>query len=173
MRRIIIAVLIFLMIGNVAFAVKASTCQDQPWFIDRMLISGSGASSDELAICHVFEVYTSTIEAGDGEGWIALWDMEGIQMPADSPMRVGKAVIWNARKGSFGTVDIDMWITVQEIAVFGQMGYARGVYGFTGNVKNGGAALSYDGKFLTVLRKQDDGRWLIYRDIFNSNLPLK
>jgi uncharacterized protein (TIGR02246 family) len=173
MRRILIVAAIFCALGNTAFAVMTIGCQEQPWFIERVNASESGASVDELAIRHVFGEYSSAIEEGDGERWIALWDTDGVQLPPDAPMVVGKPAIWNGAKAEFGTLDIKMWITVQETVVFGQLGYARGVYGFAGNVKNGGPALSYDGKFLTVLRKQQDGRWLIYRDIFNSNLPVQ
>jgi ketosteroid isomerase-like protein len=29
-----------------------------------------------------------------------------------------------------------------------------------------------DGKFMSVLKKQSDGRWLLFRDCFNSNIPV-
>lgn len=173
MKKILLATVIFCLIGNAAFAVKASKCEDQPWFMEKMKISGTGATEDELAICHVFEKYTSTLEEGDGEGWISLWDTDGVQMPPEAPMRIGKPAIWNAGKADFEEIEIKMWREVQEIVVFGQLGYARGVYGYTGHAKNSGPSFSFDGKFITMLRKQMDGRWLIYRDIFNSNLPVK
>ena len=37
--------------------------------------------------------------------------------------------------------------------------------------KVGGQEIPVDGKYMTILQKQPDGAWKIYRDIFNSNVP--
>jgi ketosteroid isomerase-like protein len=39
--------------------------------------------------------------------------------------------------------------------------------------KAGGPESLFDGKFLTVFKRQPDGSWKIYRDCFNSNVPPK
>jgi ketosteroid isomerase-like protein len=51
--------------------------------------------------------------------------------------------------------------------VSGDWAWARGTYGVDGEA--GGNAFHVDGKFLTILKRQDDGSWKIYRDAFKSN----
>jgi len=132
-------------------------------------------SSDEAAIRAVFDTYVSTLVKYDADGWMALWDEAGVQMPPDSPMFVGKAEI---KKANYDAIKdpsfvFTMTITTQEVKVFTAegYGYARGVYDWTLTPKAGGPAMTYDGKFSTLLHKQADGTWLLYRDCFNSNKP--
>lgn len=55
--------------------------------------AAAGMSKDEKAIVAIFDDYSRTLKAGDAKGWLALWDENGIQLPPDEPMRVGKAAI--------------------------------------------------------------------------------
>lgn len=49
----------------------------------------------------------------------------------------------------------------------GDWAFSRGNYTATQTVQ--GNTVEVDGKFMTIFRRQDDGQWKIYRDIFNSN----
>ncbi len=44
---------------------------------------------------------------------------------------------------------------------------SRGNY--TAELISQGNEIEADGKFMTIFRRQEDGSWKIYRDIFNSN----
>jgi uncharacterized protein (TIGR02246 family) len=59
-----------------------------------------------------------------------------------------------------------------EIDGRGDLAYVRGTYQLV-FVPSGGRANAEDhGKFLEILRRQPDGRWLIAVDIYNSDVPL-
>ncbi|HOX11542.1 MAG TPA: SgcJ/EcaC family oxidoreductase [Spirochaetia bacterium] len=122
----------------------------------------------------IFETYAACIERHDADGWMALWDEEGVQLPPDGPMFVGKPSIkvGNYQEFKDTSKKWTMNIQTQEVQVFPAEGYAfaRGVYDWTCTPVGGGEVLCYDGKFMTIFRRQADGTWLIYRDIFNSNL---
>ncbi|HET7838704.1 MAG TPA: nuclear transport factor 2 family protein [Rectinemataceae bacterium] len=127
----------------------------------------------EAAIRANFDRYSSTLMAGDAEGWLALWDEDGVQLPPNEGMHMGKAEIRNlavVRIPSRPANAFSMKIDTQEVKVEGGLAFARGVYSWSARPKDSGP-LSYDGKFLTVFRKQADGSWKIFRDCFNSNLP--
>ena len=128
-------------------------------------------SPDAKAISDILVKYAKYVEAGDAEAWISLWDNDGIQLAPGAPMSVGKAAIWKNNKDEFGTIDIAFNIVQQEIVVSGWYGYIRGVYDYVAKPKGGGASMSFNGKYLTVFKKQFDGTWLIYRDTFNSDKP--
>jgi uncharacterized protein (TIGR02246 family) len=126
-------------------------------------------AADEAAIRDLWQAYQTSRVEGDADTWLGLWHPEGIQMPPGVPARGFDAVEEGVR-ASFapGVVD-SMEIDPQEIQVLGDWAYARGVYTSARTVD--GEEVEVDGKFMTILRRQDDGSWRIYRDIFNSNTP--
>jgi len=126
------------------------------------------------AIKQVWANYAAFVESGDSAAWLAQYDAQGIQMRPDSPAR-GRPELdafvlasWKARMGAF---DTRMSITPLEVTVAGDWAYSRGVYTQDMTSKETGKITHVDGKFLTILKKQDDGSWKIFRDCFNSNVP--
>ena len=51
------------------------------------------------------------------------------------------------------------------------IGYTSGTYWYDFALKSGGPTSKFEGKVLTMWKKQADGTWKIYRDCFNSNVP--
>ncbi len=80
------------------------------------------------------------------------------------------AASWKTRIDAF---DTKMSVTPMEIVVTGPWAYSRGVYTQDMKAKSTGKIIHVDGKFLTILKQQDDGSWKIFRDCFNSNVPAK
>ncbi len=75
---------------------------------------------------------------------------------------------WKARVDAS---DMVMAINPLEITINGPWAYSRGVYTQNLTNKSTGVKTLVDGKFLTILKRQQDGSWRIYRDCFNSNTP--
>lgn len=131
-------------------------------------------SNDEKAIVAVFDDYCRTLKAGDAKAWLALWDENGIQLPPDEPMHVGKAAIAAANIPlieKFKTSRFAMEIKSKELVVLSD-GYAfeTCVYAWEWTPEGPDAKpIRYDGKAFTLFKKQADGLWKIYRDTFNSN----
>jgi predicted ester cyclase len=93
-------------------------------------------------------------------------------MPPDRAARVGKETIQAATEAGMASVVADEYVvSPEEIEVFGDTAYARGVYHAIRTPVAGGDPIVTDGKFMTILKRQADGTWKIYRDIFNSNVP--
>lgn len=129
------------------------------------------AGGDEAAIKAVFDKYVSTLVHNDADGWMALWDEGGVQLPPNEPMFVGKAAIREANYEGIKTraAKMEMFINTQEVIVFGNgFAMARGVYGWK-VMPADGPSMDYDGKFMTIFKKEEDGSWKIFRDCFNSN----
>ena len=135
---------------------------------------GTGSAADQQAIQQVWTHYTNAVETGNVDAYMALWADGGVQMPPGAPPNIGKDAIRartaagaEARSGSTTTMHIDP----QEITVLGDWAYTRGLYTVDVKGQDGSVKGHTDGKFMTILRRQDDGSWKIYRDIFNSNVP--
>jgi uncharacterized protein (TIGR02246 family) len=132
--------------------------------------------SDEFAraVDENYAQYSASINAGDADSWIELWDDGGVQMPPGTPAKVGKATILERRRAGSETYDYkDFVIKNEEVELLGDFGFARGTYSALLIPKAGGEEIPIDGKYLTIFKKQADGTWKIYRDAFNSNVPPK
>ncbi len=121
------------------------------------------------AINGVWSRYTSSLNSGDIDGWMSLWVDSGVQMPPNEPPVIGKEAIRARNKGVLDRFAFSMTITNHEVGVGGDWAFARGTFAATLTPKAGGAAVSIDGKYMTILARQPDGSWKIHRDIFNSN----
>jgi uncharacterized protein (TIGR02246 family) len=146
-----------------------------------LLSAGSAApacaDSTESAVSAIRQIwvnYAAYVESGDSTGWLSQYDAQGIQMRPDNPAR-GRPDLdafiqasWKARMTGF---DTKMSITPLEISVVGDWAYSRGVFTQDMTAKETKKVARFEGKFLTIFKRQDDGGWKIYRDCFNSNLP--
>ena len=83
----------------------------------------------------------------------------------------GKENILAGPKSRFPKLDIEIAIKSEEIVVMGDWAYSRGTFTRSFTPKGSDQTFYYDGKFLTVMKRQPDGSWKIFRDCFNSNTP--
>jgi uncharacterized protein (TIGR02246 family) len=124
------------------------------------------------AVNAIWDEYEASLSAGDVDRWVELWTDAGIQLPPGEPPVVGKEAIRARNKAALTDLfDIEMSITNEEVQVGGEWAVARGAYTATLTPKAGGDDVLVDGKYMTLLQRQADGTWKIYRDIFNSNVP--
>lgn len=138
-------------------------------------LAQSGSNDEAVAqeaIQKIWGQYKATAESGDLDGWLALWTEDGVRMPPDAPMSVGKAAIRASMEVPLTQFDNVIDIHVQETVIAGGWAYSRGTYTLTFTPRGGGeGGGAVDGKFTTILQRQPDGSWKIHRDIFNSNVP--
>ena len=72
---------------------------------------------------------------------------------------------------------IESWNIVEkwsplETVVAGDIAYQRGEFDIDMTPKNNGVSpIRSTGKYLHIYQRQDDGNWLMIRDMFNSNSP--
>ena len=113
------------------------------------------------------DTYLETRVTGDADAWLANWDENGVQLfpgARASTMETMRAVT-HAR---FNAVPVNgASIEVDDVTVVGEYAFAHGHFMIYRVVD--GVEVPFDGKFLTVLKRQVDGTWKIYRDCSNSN----
>ena len=124
-------------------------------------------AADEAAIGEIWNGYETARVAGDAEAWLGLWDEGGVQMPPGMPARGKDVLVVGVPKAFEAMPASAMEITPAETVIMGDWAFSRGNYTATQTVQ--GSTVEVDGKFMTIFRRQDDGSWKIYRDIFNSN----
>ncbi len=126
---------------------------------------------DVEAIRQLWKTYEQGINTSSADVWISIWDDNGIQFPADEPMYVGKKAIYASSVDIFPLLEMRMTISPQEITILGDYAYSSGSYVFDLAEKGSDEWMHIDGKFLTILRRQADGSWKIWRDCYNANPP--
>lgn len=128
------------------------------------------AKDVSASVNEIWTRYSSAYNSGDIDSWIALWADNGVQMPPGFPPVLGKEEIRKRNQAVLDRFTFDLRITNEEIGVADDWAFARGTYKATLTPKHGGERTHVDGKYLTIFKRQSDGSWKIYRDIFNSNV---
>jgi ketosteroid isomerase-like protein len=123
--------------------------------------------ADVAAIQDIWTTYAGTRVGTDAEAWLSLWDQDALKMTRGAPnltldeMRAGAARIF--APGGLAAMAID----AEETVVMGDWAFSRGEFSVTPVID--GKEVPLDGAFMTVLKRQDDESWKIYRDIAYVN----
>ena len=137
-------------------------------------MSASGRSK-RPRLCRLYSKYApqiqQTVKSGDVDAYIEFWTDDGIVMLPNAPLAIGKVQIRSWYQAVVEQVTIAYDIENQEVVVSGDVAISRGVFTGTLTMKDGGDQSPLAGKYMTFLRKQPDGRWKIYRDIWNFDGP--
>jgi ketosteroid isomerase-like protein len=159
-------------LAAVLIALALSACAQQPAPVPEQEVgTEADVAAFEATVLETWEAWTTTVVAGDVDGWIALWDDDGVQMPPNAPAVYGKAAIRGAFSNALLSADFEEFtINNEELEVFGDFGFARGTYSFV-NAMTEGEPVPFEGKYLTIFKQQPDGSWKVYRDCFNPNTP--
>jgi len=126
---------------------------------------------DVEAIKNLTKEYDAIINSGDLDSWMSLYADDAVRMQPNMPALVGKDAIRNFYQPIFEQYVIDINETCEEVIVCGDWAFVRGTYTYTMTPKVGGDPSLDSGKWIALHKRQSDGSWNIYRNIFNSDLP--
>ena len=160
-----------LSLGVVLVALTLLSCAQQPMPTEETASTEADMAAFEAVVLDTWATWSATVNVGDVDGWIALWDDDGVRMVPNAQAAHGKPAIRETISGAFLSVDFEeVTINNEEVQVFGDFGFARGNYSFV-TVMAEGDPVPFEGKYLTIFKRQPDGSWKAYRDCFNSNTP--
>jgi uncharacterized protein (TIGR02246 family) len=112
-------------------------------------------------------------EKGDSAAVAATYDADATVMPPGEPAWHGSAAIAKGWGGMLGAFAIrDFTLTSGDVVVGGDYAAETGTYKMT-MVPKKGAPMNDNGKYLVVWKKQADGSWKPYRDIWNTDVTPK
>lgn len=133
--------------------------------------SGALSDADSAAIEGVIQGLVDALVAEDYASAAAMYTEDGTRMPPNAPPQVGRPMIeaaYEALPGRYAVIKAP----VVEMSGRGDLAFARGTYSIEMQISGREESMLDDGKYLLILWKQLDGRWLISSLIFNSNLEL-
>jgi uncharacterized protein (TIGR02246 family) len=111
--------------------------------------------------------------AGDWDRFAAAFTDDAVRMPPNEPMHRGRDVIREWAETNWGPLTLTEFTqTLASIDGHGDLAFITGSFTATSEVPGISEPVSDVGKVLAILRKQEDGRWLLSAVMYNSDLPL-
>ncbi|HEX9127565.1 MAG TPA: SgcJ/EcaC family oxidoreductase [Gemmatimonadaceae bacterium] len=132
--------------------------------------SGAISESDRTAIQSAVDTWTKAILSGDFAAGASLWSTDATALPPHSPAVHGRPDIQKFFAGFGKTTAFTE--KVLETDGRGDLAYSLVTFDATFTPPGATAAITDKGKVLLVWNKQSDGKWLVARGAWNSDLPL-
>jgi uncharacterized protein (TIGR02246 family) len=165
-------------LGLVALLGLGAACQPRPRTETAMAEGGSDAAAaaaslsdqDKANVRAVDEAWARAAKAGDGAAITALYTSDAVLLPPGEKMMKGEGSkkYWVDFTNGF-TGDVELKTMAVEGG--GDVATAIGTYKMALTPKKPGAKPlpTEEGKYMEVLKRQDDGSWKIAYDIWNPD----
>jgi len=127
------------------------------------------SDEDVAAMKKIIADQAPLVLAGDWEGYGQLFTEDVIIMPPNAPAMKGREVWGQMFAGATFT---EFSATLIEVDGCGDIACGRGTVSLTFQFEGTGEPISDSVKWISIFRKQPDGKWLCAVDIWNSDLPL-
>ena len=125
------------------------------------------------AIGEVNAKFVAAVEKGDTAAAVARYDADAMVLPPGGPAWHGTEAITQGFGGMLAAYTVkDFTLTSGDVVVGGDYATETGSYKMT-MVPKKGAAIEDVGKYVVVWKKQADGSWKLYRDIWNTDTATK
>jgi ketosteroid isomerase-like protein len=128
-------------------------------------------SAAENAIYAADQEWARVFGAKDLKSSLEFCTNDASFMAPSAPVAEGKDAIGKSFAAFFTLPDLKItWRPIKiEVARSGELGYSTGAYNMSFK-DPAGKTLTDRGKYVTVWKKQPNGRWKVIYDIFNSDL---
>ena len=114
--------------------------------------------------------FAAAVAASDWDAALAEYTEDAVIMPPNTAPLVGRPAI-RAWAEALPPIASFEWEN-HEIMIFGDVAVIRGTYRMTMTIPGAPEPVLDVGSYLEVRHQQADGRWLLARDVFNTDLPL-
>ena len=110
-------------------------------------------------IYQLYQQYASAANEGDRESWIELWIDDALLMPPGTPRRHGMPAIEEMQPPRDASQQRDLRIQIDEVQIQGDWAYCYGTFRAMRSSNAERNTTRASGKFLDILRKEEDGSW--------------
>ncbi len=129
-------------------------------------------AENNAALNELVANYLQAVNRGDADGLAVLYTEDAIRMQSNSKAKVGRDAIRLFAAADYADADWDLQLHVEESEYSGELAFVRGTYALGISPKDTPSEVYQElGKWMDVMRRQEDGSWLIAREISNRNHP--
>jgi uncharacterized protein (TIGR02246 family) len=155
MRRVILPLLLF------AAACRPAAVEQQ----------ATTTGPDVEAVTAWLAQYADAVDAGDMETMLALIADDAVLIPPDAPPTSGMAAIRPEMESYFRDYTMQTNAQPDEVVVAGDLAFVRASYTDIVTPKGEGEPIEGSGVWLILLRKQSDGSWKLWREMYSVFPP--
>jgi ketosteroid isomerase-like protein len=117
------------------------------------------------------KAYEAAINSNNADCVMAMYDQDAEILQPDGPTVSGLDNIRKWVEDYFSAYHTH-WVKIPlKNFVFGDLGFDEGIDTAVDTPKDGGKAIHWDCKGILVYKRQPNGEWLIFRDIWNNTTP--
>jgi uncharacterized protein (TIGR02246 family) len=130
--------------------------------------------ADVAAIRTLMAEYDAAVTAGDGAAVLPLYAEDVISMPPDEASSVGRAGMeenFAEMEEAFEANTFQLTSVVDEVEVAGDLAFARVTFDETITPTAGGDTELMHGNWLIIFKRQEDGSWKIWREMWSVFTP--
>jgi ketosteroid isomerase-like protein len=140
-------------------------------------VNVSKTATDRQGIDSGHEKFLAAFRSGDTATLLSLLTSDVMFLPPNEAPVIGKVSAQKWFERFFSTLkvtnfEIPLSEHQREVTVSGDLGVECGPFKWTVAPLAGGTAIHEEGKFVGIWRREPDGTWRIFRDIWNSNKPV-
>jgi ketosteroid isomerase-like protein len=117
--------------------------------------------------------YEAAINSNDTNTVMAMYDKDAAIFQPDGPIVTGRANIRKWVAGYFKQFQTKWKKVPLNNFVLGDYGFDEGIDTAVDTPRDGGKPIRWDCKGILVYKRQKNGDWLIFRDIWNNTTPPK
>ncbi|MGA2418464.1 MAG: SgcJ/EcaC family oxidoreductase [Candidatus Acidiferrum sp.] len=132
--------------------------------------SAAANTGSEIGKIRVLEVAMMAAAAQNGaDGYLSFYADDAVELPSGAPAVQGKERIRKTMDFLDDKNNRLTWTAERvDVAASGDLAYTYGGYEFHSKDQAGNATVEY-GKYTTVWKKQNDGRWKVVLDMGNAS----
>jgi ketosteroid isomerase-like protein len=119
------------------------------------------------------KAYEAAINSNDADRVMAMYDKDAEILQPDGPLVTGRRSIRKWVNDYFKAYKTHWKKVPLKNFVLGEYGFDEGMDTAVDIPRNGGKTITWDCKGILVYKRQKNGEWLIFRDIWNNNTPPK
>jgi uncharacterized protein (TIGR02246 family) len=132
------------------------------------------AANNDAAVKSAIErattTFTTAINAGKYADAAAIYAEDAIVLPPESDVIKGRAAIQEFFGGWAAYKPTDFKLATVDVEIHDDIAIERGTYSMKITPPGATAPLEDNGKFMVVWKRQSDGSWQVYRDMYNTNI---
>jgi uncharacterized protein (TIGR02246 family) len=119
---------------------------------------------DETAIRTLIRSWMEATRAGDVDAVLSLMAPDAIFLVAGQPPMAGRDAFARSLRGVLAEHTIESRNEIEEVVINGDLAYCRTSLLVTITSRHGNLPLQRTGHTLSILRKRDNGQWVLTRD---------
>lgn len=117
---------------------------------------------------------TAAFNAGKPRTFGAYYATNAVAMVPNSKAFVGRQAISDYWQGAYDAGFRNISVTTSDLIVRGDIAIESGVYGGEIHPTAAGAPIGHDtGKYVAIWQRRSGGKWMMLRDIYNSDIPVQ